>query len=109
MVAERAADSQTHRMTRPSIALALAFLASGCAHKSRAAQKTSEAAAPKEEVVCFKETPTGTHIARRVCYPKEQYDTQVAAAQDQFRRMVQAGSQVRLPAGAKPASASGGK
>jgi hypothetical protein len=96
-------------MTRPSLALALALLASGCAHKSRAAQKTSQAqeAASKEEVVCFKERPTGTQIAQRVCYPKEQFDTQVAAAQDQFRRMLQAGSQNRIPAGAKPSAAPG--
>ncbi len=96
-------------MTRPSLALALAILASACAHKSRAKTSEAQAAPPKEEVVCFKESPTGSHIAQRVCYPKEQFDTQVAAAQDQFRRMVQAGSQNRIPAGAKPSSASSGK
>jgi hypothetical protein len=95
-------------MTRPSLAIALALLASACAHKSRAAQKTSEAqvAEPKEEVVCFKERPTGTQIVQRICYPKADFDTQVAAAQDQFRRMLQAGSQNRggPPQVAKPAT-----
>jgi hypothetical protein len=92
-------------MTRPSLALALALLASGCAHKSRATQKTSEAqaAAPKvADVVCYKEQPTGSHIAQTVCYTEEQLGMMTQAAQDFLRRAAQTGPRRAPSAAATP-------
>lgn len=82
-------------MTRPSLALLGALLASACAAHRSSSDKSAKAAIPKEEVVCFKESPTGSHIVQRVCYPKAELDTATAAAQDAMRRAAQAGAQTR--------------
>jgi membrane-bound lytic murein transglycosylase B len=96
-------------MTRPSLALALALLASACAHKSRATQKTSEAhaAAPKEEVVCYNEQPTGSHIAKMVCYTQEQLGMMSQAVQDFFRQATQSSPRRAGNAAQRPSTGGG--
>jgi hypothetical protein len=98
----------------------VALLASGCAlHRSGSSKKANDAAAkamaaekPTEEkpapgVICRNERPTGTNIARRVCYEETDLEEASRAAQETIRQASRSGSSPKRTAERPPPSSSG--
>ncbi len=90
--------------------LALAVLAAACAGNPRQAPAAANATAPKAAaraaapapapssgIICAMERPTGSNIAKRVCWLEEDLARSREQSQDLLRRAAQQGSVQRKP------------
>ena len=90
-------------MTRPSLALLVALLASACAApRSTSPSPGSVAKADKKDrpdssLTCYQEAPTGSHIVKTVCYTPEQLAQMSREAQDFIRQASQSGASSSMP------------
>jgi hypothetical protein len=105
-------------MTRSSLTLVVALLASACApHRSTSpsSRSVSSGSAPTVEKkdrpdsapVCFQEAPTGSHIMKTVCYTQEDLAEMRREAQDLIRQSTQAPPKSSAPN--SPGASGGGR